>query len=66
MRQDVLRTQQIILNQFGLVVDWNVDITNVSDKTFHPLIEKFGPEAPPDRQILVLTDPRFHAKAKKG
>lgn len=55
-----------VLNRFGLVVDWDVDTANVSDQTFHPLIAQFGPEAAPDQQMLVLTDPGFHAKPKQG
>ena len=49
-----------VLNRFGLVVDWDRDTANVSDKTFQPLIARF------DTQMLVLTDPGFHAKAKNG
>lgn len=45
-----------VLNRFGLVVDWDMDTANVSDKTFQPLIAKF------DERMLVLTDPGFHAK----
>ncbi len=52
----------LILNRFGLVCDWDTDTANVADKAFHPLIERFGPEADVDRQMLVLTDPGFHAK----
>jgi hypothetical protein len=39
-----------------------MDTANVPDKTFHPLMAQFGPDAPPDRQMLVLTDPGFHSK----
>ena len=53
----------LVLNRFGLVCDWETDTANVADKAFHPLIEKFGPEAAPDRAMLVLTDSGFHAKA---
>ena len=28
----------LLLNKFGLVVDWDCDTANVSDKTFNPLI----------------------------
>ena len=50
----------LVLNRFGLVVGWGADTANVADKTFHPLI------AAQDGQMLVLTDPGFHAKARAG
>jgi hypothetical protein len=53
----------LVLNRFGLVCDWATDTANVADKAFHPLIERFGPEAGPDRQMLVLADSGFHAKS---
>jgi hypothetical protein len=52
----------LVLNRFGLVCDWDMDTANVADKAFHPLIARFGPEASPDRQMLVLADSGFHAK----
>jgi hypothetical protein len=50
----------LVLNRFGLVVGWDVDTANVADKTFQPLIAARGQE------MLVLTDPGFHAKAQGG
>ena len=52
----------LVLNRFGLVCDWDTDTANVADKAFHPLIEQFGTEADPDRQMLVLADSGFHSK----
>jgi hypothetical protein len=52
----------LVLNRFGLVCDWDMDTANVADKAFQPLIAQFGRAADPDRQMLVLTDPGFHAK----
>jgi hypothetical protein len=46
----------LVLNQWGLVVDWDTDTANVSDQVFHPLIKKF------DEQMIVFTDRGFHAK----
>jgi hypothetical protein len=46
----------LVLNQWGLVVDWDTDTANVSDQVFHPLIKKF------DQQMIVFTDSGFHAK----
>jgi hypothetical protein len=57
----------LVLNRFGLVCDWGTDTANVADKAFHPLIERFLPEnATPEGAMLILTDPGFHARAKKG
>lgn len=46
----------LILNQWGLVVDWDTDTANVSDQTFHPRIKQF------EEQMIVFTDTGFHAK----
>ncbi len=46
----------LVLNQWGLVTDWDCDTANVSDQRFHPLIEQF------QEQMIVLTDSGFHAK----
>jgi hypothetical protein len=46
----------VVLNQFGLVVDFDVSAANVGDTTFRPLIEKFR------EQMLILCDKGFHAK----
>lgn len=46
----------LIVNQWGLVVDWDGATANVYDAQFHPLIEQF------DGQMIVLTDTGFHAK----
>ena len=46
----------VVLNKFGLVVDFDSDTANVYDRRFHPLIEKYH------EQMIVLTDTGFHAK----
>ncbi len=46
----------VVLNQFGLVVDFAVSAANVGDTAFRPLIEKF------DGQMLILSDKGFHAQ----
>lgn len=46
----------LMLNQFGLVVDWECDTANVSDTVFHPLIEKMK------ELMIVLGDSAFHAR----
>ena len=46
----------VVLNQFGLAVDFDVCAANVGDTAFRPLIEKFG------GQMLILSDRGFHAK----
>jgi hypothetical protein len=45
-----------VVNQFGLVVEWDCATANVHDSTFQPLI------APFDGQMIVLTDTGFHAR----
>ena len=45
----------LLLNQWGLIVDWDCDTANVSDQVFHPLIEQFV------EQMIVFTDTGFHA-----
>ncbi|MBI5030994.1 MAG: transposase [Chloroflexi bacterium] len=46
-----------VLNQFGLVADWDCDTANVSDRTFQPPIEQFN------EIMIVLVDHGFHAQA---
>lgn len=46
----------LILNQWGLIVEWDCDTANVHDSTFHPLIRQF------QDQMIVLTDMHFHAQ----
>lgn len=46
----------LIVNQDGLVVAWECDTANVSDTTFHPLIEQF------EGQMIMLSDTGFNAK----
>lgn len=50
----------VVLNQFGLVVDFDVSAADVGDTAFLPLVEKF------DQQMLVLSDQGFHAQSKDG
>lgn len=47
----------VVLNQFGLVVDFDVSAANIGDTTFHSLINKL------DGQTLLLADKGFHAKS---
>ncbi len=46
-----------VLNQWGLIVDWDCDTDNVHDSTFQALISQF------EDSMIVLTDSNFHAKA---
>jgi hypothetical protein len=46
-----------VLNQFGLIADWDCDTANVCDNTFQPLIEQF------DEVMIALVDHGFHAQA---
>jgi hypothetical protein len=46
----------LVLNQWGLITDWDCDTANVYDATFHPLIEQFA------ERMIVLADSAFHAK----
>lgn len=46
----------LIVNQDGLVVDWECDTANVYDTTFHPLIEQF------EDRMIILADSGFNAK----
>lgn len=47
----------LIVNQFGLVVDWTTAKESEHDTVFQPLIRKYG------EQSLILADHGFHAKA---
>jgi hypothetical protein len=44
----------LILDQFGLVVDWNCDTAKVHDSTFQPLIQKF------EDPMIIFGDSGFH------
>jgi hypothetical protein len=46
----------LVINQFGLVVNWDCDTANVYDAAFQPLIEQFKEE------MIILTDTAFHSK----
>lgn len=46
-----------LVNQWGLVVDWDCAPANVSDQVFQPLIARY------DEQMVIFTDTGFHAKA---
>lgn len=50
----------LILDELGLVVDWDCDTANVHDSTFHPLIKKF------EEQMILLSDKGFHSNKEKG
>lgn len=45
-----------LLNQWGLIVDWECDTANVSDQVFAPMIESY------DEKMVVFTDSGFHSK----
>ena len=45
-----------LLNQWGLIVDWEGDTANVSDQVFTPMIESY------DETMVVFTDTGFHSK----
>jgi hypothetical protein len=45
----------LILNEFGLIVDWDCDTANVHDSTFQPLIKKY------DEKMIVFGDGGFHS-----
>lgn len=45
-----------VLNQLGLVVDWDCDTANVHDSVFHPMIKEY------EETMIVLADPNFHKK----
>lgn len=47
----------LLLNQWGLVCDWDCDTANVHDSRFLPLIAQF------ENQMIVLADGHFHAKS---
>jgi hypothetical protein len=46
----------VVVNQQGLVVDWECATANVHDTAFQPLIKQF------EEQMVVLADAGFHAK----
>ena len=46
-----------LLNQWGLVVDWDCATANVSDQVFAPMIARY------EEKMVVFTDTGFHAKA---
>jgi hypothetical protein len=45
-----------VLNQFGLICDWDCATANVYDATFQPLIAQF------EEEMIVLADSNFHAQ----
>lgn len=53
-----------VLNQWGLIVDWEAATANAHDQVFHPLIQQFVNTQQPQITVdmIVLTDPGFHAK----
>lgn len=46
----------LVLNKFGLVVDWDCDTANVHDNTFQAIIQQFEDE------MIVFGDSGFHSK----
>jgi hypothetical protein len=55
-----------VLNQWGLVTTWMCAAANAYDAIFHPMIEQFVREEAQTHEktteMIVLTDPGFHAK----
>ena len=49
-----------LVNQYGLIVDWDYDSANVHDNSFRPLIEEYK------EQSLILADSGFHSSQKRG
>lgn len=49
-----------IVNQYGLICDWNYGDANLHDTEFHPLIEKFKDT------MHLFGDNGFHRSAKRG
>ena len=49
----------VIVNQWGLVVEWASATANVKDTYFRPIIEQY------EEQMIVLTDHGFHSKSTK-
>ena len=47
----------MIVNQWGRIVNWDWHTAKVHDSVFHPMIRRF------QRQMIVLSDPGFHAQA---
>ena len=47
----------LVVNQWGLIVDWDWNTANVHDSVFHPLIRRV------QQQMILLSDQGFHAKA---
>ena len=47
----------LIVNQWGLIVDWDCNTAKVHDSVFHPMIGRY------EEQMILLSDQGFHAKA---
>lgn len=47
----------LVVNQWGLIVDWDCHTANVHDSVFHPMISRFR------EQMILLGDQGFHAQA---
>ena len=50
----------LVVNQRGLVVEWDTNTANHNDTIFRPLVESF------EGEMVVLTDGGFHTKLIKG
>jgi len=50
----------LVVNKWGLAVDWECASANVKDNFFRPLIARF------EEQMVVFTDTGFHTKPAKG
>ena len=46
----------LIVNQWGLIVDWDCHTANVHDTVFHPMIGRYQEE------MILLSDQGFHAQ----
>ena len=54
----------LLLNKFGLVVDWASDTANVSDQSFQSLIEADCPQSAENvkDEMIVFSDKGFHKR----
>jgi hypothetical protein len=50
----------LVVNKWGLAVQWAADTANNKDNTFRPVVAGY------EEQMILLTDTAFHTKAEKG
>ena len=46
----------VVVNQWGLIVDWDWNTANVHDAVIHPMIRRF------EKEMIALSDQGFHAQ----